>query len=190
MRSLALQRYKSKTPLLQNGSYTAVALSQHCASVSGRCAHVWLNIKGKNPVLYHCGIYSHGNSANVAFFLSFSWRRHDKLALRAEMSDFQQSLGWRSLFKLPLCNFNSAAVSCMTCASATPGRCRISVSAQKSYSPPLGDDPSQTEGKTLAHTAAFRYVSMEQFPWLRFKALPVKEERQLCRLIDPSDPSG
>lgn len=132
MRPLALQRYESKTPLLQNGSYTAVTLSQHCASVSGRRAHVWLNIKGKNPVLYHCCIFYHGNSANVAFFLIFFLEDGTiKLALRAEMSDFQQSLGWRSLFKLPLCNFNFAAVSCMTCASPIPSRGRISVSAQK-----------------------------------------------------------
>ena len=48
-RALTPHRYESKTLPLQNGSYTAVTLSQqmYCARVSGRHAHVWLYIKGK-----------------------------------------------------------------------------------------------------------------------------------------------
>lgn len=105
-------------------------------------------------MLYHCCIFCHGNSANVAFLPYFFLEDGTiKLALRAEMSDFQQSLGWRSLLKLPLCNFNFAAVSCMTCASPIPSRGRISVSAQKTYSPPLSDDPSQSGGEnTRTHS--------------------------------------
>lgn len=36
----APHRYESKTPLLQNGSYTAVALSQQMYCAGGRHAHV------------------------------------------------------------------------------------------------------------------------------------------------------
>lgn len=49
-RALTPHRYESKTLPLQNGSYTAVTLSRqmYCACVSGRHAHVWLYIKGKD----------------------------------------------------------------------------------------------------------------------------------------------
>lgn len=102
------------------------------------------------------------------------------------MSDFQQSVGRCSQFKLSLCNFNSAAVSCMTCASPILSRRRIRSQLREATHHRAMTIPVRLRGKrSHTHTVALRYVSVERFPQLRFKALPVKQGRRLYRPIRP-----
>lgn len=132
--------------------------------------------------------FCYGNSANVFFSLLFLLDGTIKLALRAEMSDFQQSFGRCPQFKLPLCNFNSAAVSCMTCASPIPGRRRIRSGCIKSSSPPHGDDSGQTERENararsrarMCIRGAISVTEVQSPASQRGKTAP------RCRLIDPS----
>lgn len=77
-------------------------------------------------MLYHCCIFCFGNSPSGVFFSpSFSSRQQDKVRAESHNVRFSTVVGRCSQLKLPLCHFNSAAVSCMTCASPIRSRRRV-----------------------------------------------------------------
>lgn len=189
MRSLTPHRYESKTLPLQNGSYTAVTLSQqmYCACMSGRHAHVWLHIKDKTPVLEHGCLRWNRTWASLTILGVASL--HDvvspesqnvSLSLKPVNSQWEGALALNSnsvIFILPQCpvclvrqRFQANIWTHRICSEHrkpfTHGSCT------KTYS----------HANRQTHTC--RYLSTVEWIWaVGFKAVPVKEGRQLCAAV-------
>lgn len=148
----------------------------YCACVSGRQAHVWLYIKGFSLIASVSLMKQELSNYSTGLAIVFFWHGGER---KRQIFNSQDGI---------LSQKNSSCVvvilpQCPVCLvhRRFQSEHKDLVWTQTRHSP-LGRDNPQTDSEVDAHIQ-MRVCPVEWFWALRFKAMPVKERRQLCAAV-------